>query len=144
MGIGSNIKKILAEKKMKITELSEKSGVKINTLYSITKRDSVNVNAEVLAAIAKALDVSTFDLTIDTEQLRADVKTTESIIRLYGSDAIDLLNYFDELTPDGKKKACDYVYDLTQIPEYSKNKKAPVSAATPTGSGLNLKTEDEN
>lgn len=130
MGIGSNIKKILAEKKMKITELSDKSGVKINTLYSITKRDSVNVNSDVLTSIATALDVSPFDLTVDVEKLRSDIKLGEEIKTAFGSDAVDLLNDFNELTSDGRKKACDYVSDLTLISDYQKNKKEPPSAAT--------------
>lgn len=132
MGIGSNIKKILAERKMKISQLSEISGVKINTLYSITKRDSVNVNSDVLTAIASALDVSPFDLTVDVDQLRSDVKLLEQIQRVYGKDGLDLLNDFDSLNTDGKTKACEYVSDLTLI--YPKNKKEPSSAATDNGS----------
>lgn len=132
LGIGSNIKKLLAERKMKITELSEKSGVKINTLYSITKRDSVNVNSDVLTAIATALDVSPFDLTIDIERLQSDVKVIEEIKMAYGSDAVSLLQDFDRLNVYGKAKACEYVSDLTEQPKY--NKKEPPSAATENGS----------
>lgn len=132
MGIGSNIKKILAERKMKISQLSEISGVKINTLYSITKRDSVNVNSDVLTAIATALDVSPFDLTVDVEQLRSDVKLQEEIQKAFGKNGLQLLNDFDTLNNDGKNKACEYVSDLTLI--YPKNKKEPSSAATDNGS----------
>lgn len=132
LGIGSNIKRILAERKMKISQLSEISGVKINTLYSITKRDSVNVNSDVLTAIATALDVSPFDLTVDIEQLRSDVKLQEEIQQVFGKKGLDLLNDFDSLNTDGKTKACEYVSDLTLI--YPKNKKEPSSAATDNGS----------
>lgn len=131
MGIGSNIKKLLAERKMKITELSEKSGVKLNTLYSITKRDSVNVNSDVLTSIASALDVSPFDLTIDVEKLRSDVKVIEEIQSAYGADALKLLEDYETLNFDGKTKACEYVSDLTLNPKY---KKEPPSAATDNGS----------
>ena len=131
-GIGSNIKKLLAERKMKITELSEKSGVKLNTLYSITKRDSVNVNSDVLTSIASALDVSPFDLTIDVEKLRSDVKVIEEIQRAYGADALNLLEDYEILNSEGKTKACEYVSDLTLNPKYKKEK--PSSAATDNGS----------
>lgn len=134
MGVGSNIKRILAERKMKITQLSEKSGVKINTLYSITKRDSANVNSDVLTAIALALDVSPFDLTVDAEQLRSDVKLIESISKVYGSEASVLLNDFDKLNQTGKKKACEYVSDLADQEKYCTKEKEPSSAATDTGS----------
>lgn len=122
LGIGSNIKKILAERKMKISELAKISGVKTNTLYSITKRDSVNVNSDVLTAIATALDVSPFDLTVDIEQLRSDVKLQDQIAKAFGENGLELLNDYNSLNSNGKLKANDYVADLVTHPKYSKNK----------------------
>lgn len=58
MGVGLRIKLILREKKMTIKELANFSGVPVNTLYSITKRDSCNVNSLILADIAKTLELS--------------------------------------------------------------------------------------
>lgn len=124
MGIGSNIKKILAERKMKISQLAEISGVKINTLYSITKRDSVNVNSEVLTAIATALDISPFDLTVDVEQLRSDVKLQEEIEKAFGENGLELLNDYSLLNSAGKSKANDYVADLVTHPKYCKKEKS--------------------
>jgi len=40
----------------------------LNTLYSITKRDSTSINPEILASIAKALNVTNFDLTRTNDQ----------------------------------------------------------------------------
>lgn len=122
LGIGSNIKKILAERKMKISELAKISGVKTNTLYSITKRDSVNVNSDVLTAIATALDVSPFDLTVDIEQLRSDVKLQDQIAKAFGENGLELFNDYNSLNSNGKLKANDYVADLVTHPKYSKNK----------------------
>lgn len=130
LGIGSNIKKILAERKMKISELAKISGVKTNTLYSITKRDSVNVNSDVLTAIATALDVSPFDLTVDIEQLRSDVKLQDQIAKAFGENGLELLNDYNSLNINGKLKANDYVADLVTHPKYSKNKEELKSAAT--------------
>lgn len=62
MGVGLKLKKILRDKKISIKQLSEKSGISINTLYSITKRDSVRVDDVVLQQIANTLDVSISDL----------------------------------------------------------------------------------
>lgn len=116
---------------MKISQLHEISGVKLNTLYSITKRDSTNVNPDVLNAIASALDVSPFDLTMDIDQLRSDVKLQDEIQKVYGAKALQLLNDFDSLNSIGQQKACEYVSDLTLHP---KCKKEPSSAATDNGS----------
>lgn len=124
MGIGSNIKKILAERKMKISQLAEISGVKINTLYSITKRDSINVNSEVLTAIATALDISPFDLTVDVEQLRSDVKLQDEIAKAFGENGLELLNDYSLLNSAGKSKANDYVADLVTHPKYCKKEKS--------------------
>ena len=126
MGVGKNIKRILAEKEMSIKELHEISGISLNTLYSITKRDSTSINPEILASIAKALNV-----TVDVEQLRSDVRLQEEVQNAFGKSAVDLLNNFDQLNAEGQTKASDYVSDLTKLPKY---KKEPPTAATDDGS----------
>lgn len=55
MGVGVRIKIALREKKMTIKQLSQQSGISINTLYSITKRDSDNVDILVLEDISHTL-----------------------------------------------------------------------------------------
>ena len=58
MGVGTKIKAILKEQKKTIKQLAEESGVPLNTLYSITKRDSKVVSDPVLEKISNALGVS--------------------------------------------------------------------------------------
>lgn len=62
MGFGTRLKTLLKEKNMTIKELSEKTGVSINTLYSITKRDTRLPSDEVLYKISQALKVDVGDL----------------------------------------------------------------------------------
>lgn len=62
MGVGLRIKKILREKKLTIKQLAELSGIPLNTLYSITKRDSERVDRIILQKIALSLEVSEDDL----------------------------------------------------------------------------------
>ena len=62
MGVGIKLKKILRDKKISIKQLSEESGISVNTLYSITKRDSVRVDSVVLQQIASTLNISIYDL----------------------------------------------------------------------------------
>ena len=57
MGIGIRIKRILRERKMTIKQLSEESGVSLNTLYSITKRDSTRADPVIIQKVANALMV---------------------------------------------------------------------------------------
>ncbi len=60
MGVGMRIKIALREKKMTIKELSIQSGVSLNTLYSITKRDSENVDDVIIGMISRTLALSDF------------------------------------------------------------------------------------
>lgn len=62
MGVGLNIKQILRDRGMTIKELSIKAGVSLNTLYSITKRDSARVDSVILQRIADVLGVSVDNL----------------------------------------------------------------------------------
>lgn len=57
MGVGTKIKAILKEQKKTIKQLAEESGVPVNTLYSITKRDSEWVTPVVLEKVSQALSV---------------------------------------------------------------------------------------
>lgn len=70
MGFGVVLKKLLSEKNMSIKELSEITGIPLNTLYSITKRDTMNVRQETLEKIANALSIPTAQL---VQQLRLEV-----------------------------------------------------------------------
>lgn len=63
MGIGIALKNILRNRKMTIKQLSEKSGISINTLYSITKRDSERVDEVILQRIADTLEIPVYGLT---------------------------------------------------------------------------------
>ena len=80
MGLGTNLKKLLKDKGMTIKELSEISGVSVNTLYSITKRDSLMSRYDIIKKIAYALEVSTETL---TGQKIDESQTTLKNARLY-------------------------------------------------------------
>lgn len=58
MGVGFRLKLALRERKMTIKELSEQTGISLNTLYSITKRDTENVDDTILSAISSTLGLS--------------------------------------------------------------------------------------
>lgn len=65
MGVGLRLKRILKEKEMTIKELSQLSNIPINTLYSITKRDSQRVDNVLLQKIADTLGVPVTKLQYD-------------------------------------------------------------------------------
>lgn len=76
MGFGAILKEVLADKNMSIKELSQITGIPLNTLYSITKRDTVNVRQETLEKISIALDIPT-DEFIDALHNDIQVKQKE-------------------------------------------------------------------
>lgn len=72
MAVGKKIKRLLKQKGMTIKGLSEITGISLNTLYSITKRDSKRVNEENLLIIADVLGISVHTL-LGTEKSYASV-----------------------------------------------------------------------
>lgn len=57
MGIGIRLKDILKEKNVTIKELSIMSGVSLNTLYAVTKRDNNSLNYQSLKRICDTLNI---------------------------------------------------------------------------------------
>ncbi|MDO5445336.1 MAG: helix-turn-helix transcriptional regulator, partial [Eubacteriales bacterium] len=55
MAVGKRIKLALRESGNSIKQLSEDSGIPVNTLYSITRRDSERVDSIILERLAKSL-----------------------------------------------------------------------------------------
>ncbi len=81
MGYGVKIKKLLKEKNTSIKELSTRTGISLNTLYSITKRDSEKVDPGILLKIASCLDIDITEL--------VDSDSTHFI------DYMDIINEYD-------------------------------------------------
>ena len=55
--IGTTLQKLLNEKGTNVNELSRKTGVSAQTLYSIIKRDNMKIDFEVLLKLCDALSV---------------------------------------------------------------------------------------
>ena len=137
---------------MTIKELSEQSGISLNTLYSITKRDSQRVDNWVVGKIAHTLDVEPteilFDpISVDLEKIKLATAIQETS-RAIGNSEIEsqkileivdkilespaetddymgrLIFAFNCLNEVGQKKSVENVEDLAKIPEYQK-KDAP-------------------
>lgn len=62
MGIGKNVKALAKAKGLKLIELSEKSGVPINTIYTLTSEDPKNATTRTLSRLAETLEVSELKL----------------------------------------------------------------------------------
>lgn len=127
---GKRVKNARKKKKLTQTQLADIIGKKEATIRKY-ENGSIEAPWNVIEDIATALDVSPFDLTVDVEQLRSDVKLQEEIQQVFGKNGLQLLNDFDTLNNDGKIIANKYVSDLAEHPKYQKE---PSSAATDNGS----------
>lgn len=159
MGIGMTLKSILRNRKMTIKQLSESSGISINTLYSITKRDSERVDEIILQRIADTLGVPIYELTGIWHELNKykvvlknydefSSKELTEVQRIleegpsedYGSlsnkDKIEFWKFFidralDDLNDNGMQKVAEYSLDLSKIPKYRRQPPAEVPPASP-------------
>ncbi len=121
MGVGFQLKAILREKGITIKELSDRTGIPVNTLYSITKRDSIRVDKVILKKIADELGISWYELYPEEKQGQAII---DSILDDLGGKSrvkqrID--KALDKLTEEGMKEAAKRVEELTEIPKYQKS-----------------------
>lgn len=92
MGVGDRIKALLKEKGMSVKGLADRSGVPLNTLYAITKKNGAKTaRKDTLQKIAYALGTTTaylngetndprpviIDMDFDLEELKASLGTVK-------------------------------------------------------------------
>lgn len=68
----------------------------------------------------KPCELMCFDEQIDSSKLSKEVKVIEQIQELFGKDAVQLLQLFNELNEVGKQKALEDIGDLTELSKYTK------------------------
>ena len=61
-----------------------------------------------------------FESKFDEEQISEEVKTIEAVQKVFGKDAVLILQHFMELNDTGKQKALEDLIDLTELPKYIK------------------------
>lgn len=79
MGIGKNVKALAKAKGLNLIELSEKSGVPVNTIYTLTQVDPKNATTRTLNKLAKALEVNIETLRTGKEYVSESDKRLKKI-----------------------------------------------------------------
>lgn len=79
MGFGKRLKEVLKNKGITIKELSKMTGISINTLYSITKRDTSMPDQEIINKITNALKIEKSEL-ISLDVISEDLK--DALVKL--------------------------------------------------------------
>ncbi|MCB8642050.1 MULTISPECIES: helix-turn-helix domain-containing protein [unclassified Holdemanella] len=89
MGISKNIKIITGFKGMTLVELSKKSGVPINTIYTLTREDPDNATLRTIDRLAAALEVNKDSLLSGkdgtpekNDNLEKEINLSEAIMKI--------------------------------------------------------------
>ena len=64
-------------------------------------------------------DLMCFESKYDEKLISEEVKIIEAVQKMYGRQAVQVLNYFNQLNDLGKQKALEDVSDLTELPKYT-------------------------
>lgn len=122
MGIGTNIKRLLAAKKMTIKELSERTGIPVNTLYSITRRDSESTKSGYLSKISAVLGVGVDEIvSIPVAQVITGLdvlSNPDADIPGYLAKPItpgDIADVAAELSQESRKRLMEYALELSDL-----------------------------
>lgn len=111
MGIGKNIKTITKEKGITLVELSKKSGVPLNTIYTLTREDPENATPRTMNKLAVALDIDSNTLRMDPDEFQISYR-----LKLYKGKSNLLDREFLRVPlPEGVHLVEDYEDALTQI-----------------------------
>lgn len=120
MGIGKNIKTITKNKGITLLELSKKSGVPINTIYTLTREDPKSATLRTIDRLAEALGVDSKKLRMDPEEYEEYER--QELIYLLGIDPDKYDTYSEDLkqliTPsENKSKLLDREFLRVPLPE---------------------------
>lgn len=111
MGIGKNIKTITKEKGITLVELSKKSGVPLNTIYTLTREDPENATPRTMNKLAVALDIDSNTLRMDPDEFQISYR-----LKLYkGKPNLLDREFLRVPLPEGVHLVEDYEDALTQI-----------------------------
>lgn len=144
MGLGVRLKEIIKRQGLTIKELSEQSGVSLNTLYSITKRDNNMARYDIVEKIAKALNISVEELTgLDIDYNRIEngkITRLHEIIQrpdnTHSNEKLDFTKIFsgaDTLAAhfDGDEYTEEELEEIKRFAEFVKSKRKEESDSQP-------------
>lgn len=94
--IGTTMKRLLQERSMNVNELSRKTGIPAQTLYSIIKRDSTKIDFEMLLKICEGLEVP-------LESFYEEGRIRSSATQLPDAEEWDIIRGYRRLDEHGKR-----------------------------------------
>lgn len=117
--IGTRIKELRKLAGLSQEELGRRVGVQRAAINKYEKGTVTNIPIQTLEQMATIFDVSPTYLVgwsgNEGNQLAVETKIIQGVDRLFGKDALEMLETFTELSPKGKKKVLEYMNDIYQI-----------------------------
>ena len=120
-----NIKAARKKQKMTQKELADIIGYSESSICKY-EQGLVQIPMVIIEKIASVLSVSSSDL-LDLESwekefnsvnLSKEVKALEAVNSVFGKDSCDFLKMFLQLNKEGKRKAIERIYDMTELDKY--------------------------
>lgn len=125
--VSENIKRIRKEKGITQKQLASDSGLSVTSIqyYECGK---FKPKIEQVERLAAALDVSPselmgadyWDSTMSVQQIASEAAALDSVSSACGEEAVSILTDFLSLNDTGRRKAAEYIADLTEQPKYTK------------------------
>lgn len=123
--IGTRIKDLRKLAGLSQEELGRRVGVQRAAINKYEKGTVTNIPIHTIEQMAIIFDVSPTYLVgwdgSEGNQLAIETKIVQGVDRLFGKDTLMVLELFVELNPSNKKKALEYLQDLSIINDYRPN-----------------------
>ena len=119
--IGTRIKELRTLAGLSQEELGRRVGVQRAAINKYEKGTVTNIPIQTIEQMAMIFDVSpTYIVGWNHEgnDLAVETKVIQGVDKLFGKDALEMLEMFVELNPQGKKRVLEYTLDVNRIPDY--------------------------
>lgn len=125
--VGMNIRQARKRKKMTQKQLADALEYSESSICKY-EQGLVEIPLVIIERIANILEVDSSELLDSTTwedefnsvQVAKEVKVIEELEDVFGKDAVEILSMFTELNSDGKQKALERIYEMTEIPRYTR------------------------
>lgn len=115
MIISERIYKIMEEKKISQIEFSRRTGISQSTI-SDWRRKGTNPSADKLLIICEALDVSIYDVLLDTKNKKhKEYKNTDCVMVDKNSKEYNLIETYGKLSVDSQRRLEGYMTALCDM-----------------------------
>lgn len=124
MSMGKRIRELRKLNGMSQEELGRRVGVQRAAINKYEKESVTNIPIQTIEQMAMIFEVSPTYIVgwnnNEGNELAIETKIVQGVHQIFGKDALDMLEMFVELNPQGKKRVLEYIVDVGRIVDYNK------------------------